>query len=295
MDAVKAFNAELTSLMESKPPISKAKMTAVTRAAIKAIKFYKHVVQSVEKFIQKCKPEFKVPGLYVVDSIVRQSRHQFSPEKDVFAPRFARNIQTTFVHLFNCPPEDKGKVVRVLNLWQKNQVFTPDVIQPLLDMASRVGTDQALQPSNGVQLKTPPVSQAQPRTPSSKPSPVKDPAWLSGNMDVSNASSHLASTPVQQTKGTSNSGIDPNIMQQLQNLQNLLLEKQSDAQLKKDEVKFDKKLLDFDYDEDDEEPSSMPVPQSQPQPQSSIPSLDSLQTLVYSLNSVLSCEQAKNI
>lgn len=28
------------------------------------------------------------------------------------------------------------KIVRVLNLWQKNQVFPPDVIQPLLDMAS---------------------------------------------------------------------------------------------------------------------------------------------------------------
>ena len=30
----------------------------------RAIKFYKHVVQSVEKFIQKCKPEYKIPGTY---------------------------------------------------------------------------------------------------------------------------------------------------------------------------------------------------------------------------------------
>jgi hypothetical protein len=36
-----------------KPPISKAKMTAITKGAIKAVKFYKHVVQSVEKFLQK--------------------------------------------------------------------------------------------------------------------------------------------------------------------------------------------------------------------------------------------------
>nr|XP_014286010.1 uncharacterized protein LOC106686920 isoform X3 [Halyomorpha halys] len=279
MDAVKAFNSELSSLFEARPPISKAKMTAITRSAIKAIKFYKHAVQSVEKFVQKCKPEYKVPGLYVIDSIVRQSRHQFSPEKDVFAPRFARNIQTTFAHLFNCPPDDKGKIVRVLNLWQKNQVFTPDVIQPLLDMASRVGTDQPLQPSNGVQLKTPPTAQNLPRTPSSKPSPVKDPAWLSGNLDTSSVSSQLAITPVPQVKPPTNSGaIDPNIMLQLQNLQSLLLEKQSDAaQYKKEEVKFDKKLLDFDYDEDDEEPS---VPQPSSQPQQPLPSIDSLQTIL---------------
>jgi len=41
--------------MDMKPPISKAKMTAITRNAIKAIKLYKHVVQCVEKFIQKVK------------------------------------------------------------------------------------------------------------------------------------------------------------------------------------------------------------------------------------------------
>lgn len=98
---------QLSSLYEVKPPISKAKMTALTRGAIKAIKFYKHVVQSVEKFILKCKPEYKVPGLYVIDSIVRQSRHQFGSDKDVFAPRFAKNMQQTFMNLYKCPPEDK--------------------------------------------------------------------------------------------------------------------------------------------------------------------------------------------
>lgn len=102
---------------------------------MKAIKFYKHVVQSVEKFILKCKQEYKIPGLYVIDSIVRQSRHQFGTEKDVFAPRFARNMQSTFINLFQCSPEDKSKIIRVLNLWQKNNVFAPEVIQPLFDLA----------------------------------------------------------------------------------------------------------------------------------------------------------------
>ncbi|XP_010775046.1 protein SCAF8-like, partial [Notothenia coriiceps] len=101
-------------------------------------RFYKHVVQSVEKFIQKCKPEYKVPGLYVVDSIVRQSRHQFGMEKDVFAPRFSKNIIATFQHLYRCPSDDKSKIVRVLNLWQKNAVFKSDIIQPLLDMAAGI-------------------------------------------------------------------------------------------------------------------------------------------------------------
>lgn len=99
--------------------------------------------------------EYKIPGLYVIDSIVRQSRHQFGADKDVFAPRFAKNLLSTFTHLFQCPPEDKvcdsyhyvsivylwgifvfqSKIIRVLNLWQKNQVFTADIIQPIFDLA----------------------------------------------------------------------------------------------------------------------------------------------------------------
>ncbi|KAG7226250.1 hypothetical protein INR49_003000 [Caranx melampygus] len=38
MEAVKAFNNELYSLNEYKPPISKAKMTQITKSGIKAIK-----------------------------------------------------------------------------------------------------------------------------------------------------------------------------------------------------------------------------------------------------------------
>jgi len=110
-------------------------MASITKAAMRAIKFYKHVVQSVEKFILKCKAEYKVPGLYVIDSIVRQSRQQYGPEKDVFAPRFARNIVDTFSNLFRCAPEDKSRIIRVLNLWQKNNVFAPELIQPLFDLA----------------------------------------------------------------------------------------------------------------------------------------------------------------
>ncbi|KAL7390801.1 hypothetical protein ABVT39_028066 [Epinephelus coioides] len=161
MDAVNAFNHELFSLMDSKPPISRAKMISITKSAIKAMKLYKHVVQIVEKFIKKCKPEYKVAGLYVVDSIVRQSRHQFGTDKDVFGPRFTKNITGTFENLCLCPVEDRSKIVRVLNLWQKNGVFKIEVIQPLLDMAA--GSSSAAAPYTGSD------------DPGSSPPPAKEP------------------------------------------------------------------------------------------------------------------------
>lgn len=41
----------------------------------------------------------------------------------------------------------QSKIVRVLNLWQKNGVFKIEVIQPLLDMAA--GTSSATAPYSG--------------------------------------------------------------------------------------------------------------------------------------------------
>jgi len=40
-------------MIETRPPISKAKMMSITKAALKGVKFYKHSVMNVEKFINK--------------------------------------------------------------------------------------------------------------------------------------------------------------------------------------------------------------------------------------------------
>ncbi|XP_061599504.1 SR-related and CTD-associated factor 8 [Cololabis saira] len=201
MEAVKAFNNELYSLNEYKPPISKAKMTQITKSGIKAIKFYKHVVQSVEKFIQKCKPEYKVPGLYVVDSIVRQSRHQFGTEKDVFAPRFSKNIIVTFQHLYRCPSDDKSKIVRVLNLWQKNAVFKSDIIQPLLDMAAGIAPPSAtpVLPSSAAPVNnTTPGTPATPATPANIVQGLPDWASQITNTDTVAAVAQILQSPQGQ-------------------------------------------------------------------------------------------------
>lgn len=46
-----------------------------------------------------------------MDSIVRQSRHQFGADKDVFGPRFTKNITGTFENLCLCPVEDRVRRV----------------------------------------------------------------------------------------------------------------------------------------------------------------------------------------
>ncbi|CAG0901685.1 unnamed protein product, partial [Cyprideis torosa] len=227
MEAVKAFNEELSSLYDVKPPISKAKMTAITRSAIKAIRFYKHVVQSVEKFIQKCKAEYKVPGLYVIDSIVRQSRHQFTPEKDVFAPRFAKNMTVTFYHMYKCPPEDKSKIIRVLNLWQKNQIFSPEVIQPILDL---VNPDHPLHQQIEEELRTRSERKAPvaPSPPQSSAPGISIRTDLFGAASTGTPGAAIETTPSSVPQSVDASGaipnlLDPNLLQNLIQLKNLLL------------------------------------------------------------------------
>jgi len=52
----------------------------------------------------------------VVDSIIRQSRHQFGPAKDVFGPRFLRNIVVLFQSLLSCPLDDIVSFIIVIIL-----------------------------------------------------------------------------------------------------------------------------------------------------------------------------------
>ncbi|XP_029327209.1 protein SCAF8 isoform X5 [Mus caroli] len=287
MEAVKTFNSELYSLNDYKPPISKAKMTQITKAAIKAIKFYKHVVQSVEKFIQKCKPEYKVPGLYVIDSIVRQSRHQFGQEKDVFAPRFSNNIISTFQNLYRCPGDDKSKIVRVLNLWQKNNVFKSEIIQPLLDMAAGIPPPVVtpVLASTTAAMSNTPGTPVTPVTPANVVQGLPDP-WVSQitNTDTLAAVAQILQSPqgqqlqqliqtlqIQQQKPQPSilQALDAGLVVQLQALTAQLTAAAAAANTLTpldQGVSFNKKLMDrFDFGEDsehsEESKKEMPTPQ----------------------------------
>ncbi|OAF70433.1 hypothetical protein A3Q56_01844 [Intoshia linei] len=154
MDKVKEFNNELRSLHSAKTPISKASMTKITKLCFRAIKLYKHAVQCVEKFIEKARTDMKLTGLYLIDSIVRQSIHQYGKDKDVFGPRFSKNIFKTFNHILNCPVETRSKIERVLTLWIKNDVLEEKISKQLLDNFNNLQLNnttvktEALQESN---------------------------------------------------------------------------------------------------------------------------------------------------
>uniref|UniRef100_A0A915MC40 CID domain-containing protein n=1 Tax=Meloidogyne javanica TaxID=6303 RepID=A0A915MC40_MELJA len=140
-DVIKAFNKLLVSMQECKGGIvSKQKVVDITKAAMNAVRYFKHVVFIVERYLVKCRQEFKIPALYVMDSILRQAKKQYK-HKDVFAPRFAVNLSTTINNVLDCDPTDRLKVVRVVNLWQAHQIFADEVIEPILNKCQASGLD----------------------------------------------------------------------------------------------------------------------------------------------------------
>ena len=43
----------------------------------------------------------------MIDSIIRQCRHQYGVEKDVYGPRFAKNILSTLHQVNKCPADER--------------------------------------------------------------------------------------------------------------------------------------------------------------------------------------------
>ncbi|VDM62624.1 unnamed protein product [Angiostrongylus costaricensis] len=96
--------------------------------------------ESVKAFNAECKIEYKIPCLYVIDSIIRTSKHQLK-EKDVFASRFLKNFSKTLSDLLSCPVCDQPRVIRTLNLWGANGVFTEEQLAPFKQQCRDMGIE----------------------------------------------------------------------------------------------------------------------------------------------------------
>jgi RNA-binding protein 16 len=119
--------------------------------------------------------------------------------------------------------ESQPKVVRVLNLWQRNGVFTSEVIQPLLDMAN---------PSHLPTIKSSPKTQSAAET--------------------STEANNEANFVMQLRHFTSSLALSKST-----NGSNFAFPNNGESS---SQIKFNKKLLDFDYgDDDDDEKGETPT------------------------------------
>ncbi|GJJ76898.1 protein NRD1 [Entomortierella parvispora] len=129
------FNKELYSLFDSKSA-SASKIERITKMAIKSAKHYKNIVYLTEKFITRCVPEYKLTGLYVLDSICRTS-HSIKQKGSggsltgaEYVGRFEKNIEALFAEFCKVQEDkEKEKVKRVVEIWDRSSTFSTSVVE----------------------------------------------------------------------------------------------------------------------------------------------------------------------
>ena len=90
-------------------------------------------MHSIEKFVQKCQPDYKLAGLYVIDSILRASLKPTAKEKapttSVYVRRFEEKLENIFTNLVQANLKD-----RVINDFQQVKPFHFLLIQDILNL-----------------------------------------------------------------------------------------------------------------------------------------------------------------
>ncbi|KAJ3052556.1 SR- and CTD-associated factor 8 [Rhizophlyctis rosea] len=123
------FDKELHSLYEAKAPVSASKIQTITRLAMKHVKHYKNVVNSIERFIKTCNPEMKLAELYVIDAIVREAAKKLHEGGENIISRFEEKLEGLFPSLLHGPAKDKERIERTVGLWKKAGIFNMEGLE----------------------------------------------------------------------------------------------------------------------------------------------------------------------
>ncbi|KAF9923487.1 hypothetical protein FBU30_006494 [Linnemannia zychae] len=130
---VTEFQKELHGLFDHSRTASASKIERLTKLAFKASRYYKNIVYTLEKFITRCVPEYKLTGLYVLDSISRTSQSAKTKGSSgsgsftgsEYVARFERNIEALFVEFTKViEDKEKEKVKRVVEIWERSGTFS---------------------------------------------------------------------------------------------------------------------------------------------------------------------------
>jgi len=181
------FAKELAEVAKHKPPVSASRVSTITKLALKNLKHYKKIVHYIERFINKVNAEYRLSGLYLVDSICKAAQNKLG-DKDVFTPQFAKRIEETLNDAFECPPKDRDALRRVINIWIQNKIFPDEVLQ---NIARLVREKMEASGTTGVSATSQPPSA--PPAPST-PTPTSTSTYSTPSTTTATMSSQLVSS-----------------------------------------------------------------------------------------------------
>ncbi|KAI3639843.1 hypothetical protein MIR68_002157 [Amoeboaphelidium protococcarum] len=147
--------------------VSASKIQGVTKHAIKNAHMYKMIVWAVERYLAKCPVNYRIYGIYTVDSICRALKKDFDSvgrkgnsgngsssflkHKESLQARISSKLQEIFSFLVKKSNSgsnesvnssessntlsriDEAKVCKLISMWQKSGIFEGTVIRDLLE------------------------------------------------------------------------------------------------------------------------------------------------------------------
>ncbi|KAI9179169.1 hypothetical protein H9P43_005831 [Blastocladiella emersonii ATCC 22665] len=124
------FEAELSAVLQSRAPASASRVAALTKLAMRHREHYKAVVHLVATFIKRAPPEYKLSGLYFVDSICRAALAdgKRKPKDDPYVTRFEANLPQLTAELVKCPEKDRQRIKRLIDVWRERNVFPAEFL-----------------------------------------------------------------------------------------------------------------------------------------------------------------------
>jgi hypothetical protein len=127
--------AEFESSLKAIKTVSSTRIVALAKLAVKHAKHYKQLVHLVEKYLRKGSRAQRLPGLYVMDAIMKQSRAQFG-DRDAFAGRFEKNVEESFSKILDCNSGDRKSIEKVAKNWTVKGYFSPMALKIITQMLS---------------------------------------------------------------------------------------------------------------------------------------------------------------
>lgn len=92
------------------------------------------MVFSIERFLSKASPEYRLPGFYVVDAITRAaSKAPGDSEQAAYLQRFSEKLPGLFgsVQQSGTPPKDFDKLRKLLGHWKKSKLFDEGLLSEI--------------------------------------------------------------------------------------------------------------------------------------------------------------------
>ena len=106
--------------------ISSKRMKNIVSLALSNLHEYKRLVHAIETWTWKSK-NMGITGLYIIDAIIKASIGKLGRDKDPYASRFLKRLETTVDISSKSSAE---KTAKILNEWIKKGVFKQSEILP---------------------------------------------------------------------------------------------------------------------------------------------------------------------